>query len=339
VSRPPRRSPLVSVFIGTTDRLSTLERTVASYAHLTTPHELILVDNGTEHPACRALLDRLERRRRVAKVYRFPPCNDMYRAAAHFTEAIADWHDQGRGGAWTAVSEADVCFDGTPADALAVYIALAEELGTAVGPHLRVDQAIPVGYPLRSRVLACETWMLYRNEMEWSEEGVPFSRTQIDTTFHLFPRDRFFSRLHMDPVRVGPPYDAMHLDWYLDVFSPVPENAIYIGGERKVGSWGKQWLRDYWFWFQEHGPEPAWELLLREPMNLGDICNVSMIRSWALQYGVGVARDLDASRDWLRSAIPFPNPRYWDREADWLEFVYDGNMSALGWGAAEEVAA
>ena len=336
--RSRKRKPSVTVFIGVTNRLTTIKRTVASFAHLTTPHELVIVDNGTDHPDCLALLDRLEREKAVKRVYHFPPCDDMYRVARHFNAAMREEYNAG-GREWFAVSEADVCFDGTAPDALDVYIALAEEFGVAVGPHLRVDENIPTGYPLRSRVRACETWMLYRDEMEWYE-GVPFSRTQIDTTFHLFPRAPRFNRLHMNPIRVGPPYDAMHLDWYLDIFNPVPENEIYIGGTRKVGSWGKQWLRDYWFWFQEEGPERAWDLLLREPMNLRDLCNTSFLKSWCLQYGVGVERNLDASRDWLKSAIPYPNPRYWDREADWLKFVYEDDMTALGWsGAKEEVAA
>ena len=330
------KRPDLVVFIGTTNRLSTLVRTVDSYSGLSMPHELVIVDNGTDHPDCVALLARLEREKRVKKVYRFPGCDHMDEAARHFNAAMAADYER-TAARWYAVSEADVCFDGTHPDALQVYIDLAKQLGCAVGPHLRVTD-IPTHYPLRSRVLACETWMLYRDDMEWLD-GVPFSRTQIDTTFHLFPSAPSFNRLRMDPVRVGPPYDAMHLDWYLNVFEPVPENAIYIGGTRKIGSWGKDWLRDYWFWSQEHGPGEAFELLSREPMNLGDLCNASFVRSWALQYGVGVQASREKSEDWLRSAIPYPNDRYWAKEADWLRFVYESDMSALGWGETEEVAA
>ena len=330
---------MITVFVGSVNRLSTLERTLASYAHLTTPHELVVVDNGSDQPDCLALLDRLEEEGRVKRVYRLGGCDSYREVADNFNQAIRDQFERGEA-EWFAVTDADICFDGTPTDTLDVYVGLAEELEMAVGPHLRVDREIPLGYPLRSRVLACETWMLYRSGMEWSEAGVPYSRTQIDTTFHLFPRARLFNRLHMGTVRVGPPYDAMHLDWYLDVFAPVAENAIYIGDQRPIGSWGKAWLRDYWFWFQEHGPERAWELQIQEPMLLTDLCNVSFLRSWALQYGVGVEANRASSEDWLRSAIPYPNPRYWDLEQDWLRFVFENDLSALGWqDAKEQVAA
>lgn len=332
-----RRAPLVSVFVGTTDRLDTLERTVASYDHLTTPHELIIVDNGTEHPECLALLDRLERTKRVKRVYHLPACDNMDEVQANCNLAIRDQHNQG-GAEWFAITEADVCFDETPPETLDVYIELAGGLGTAVGPHLRVDAGIPAHYPLRTRVLACETWMLYRGQMEWFGD-VPYSRTQIDTTFHLFPRTRFFDRLHLDPVRVGPPYDAMHLDWYLNVFNPSRENLIYINGQRKVGSWGKEWIRHYWNWTQTEGPERALELLLREPISLRDLCNASFILSWAYQYGVGCEADLVASLDHLHSAIPYPNERYWSREGAWLRMVYHEDFGALGWEPREAVAA
>lgn len=342
------KRPTVTVFIGTTNRLSTLERTIKSYFRLTTPHELVIVDNGTDNLACLSLLTVLGRKGIVAGVYHLPHCEWMDEVAVNFVHAIDDWKAQGRGGEWFAVSEADVSFEATPPDALERYIQLANMTGRAVGPHLRVDEDIPVTYPLRSRVLACETWMQYRRDMvetwistpgreQWANP-VWWSDTQIDTTFHLFPRDRPFRRLHMDPIRVGRPYDALHLDWYLDVFNPVPENEIYMCGLGAIGSWGRSWLRDYWLWFQEHGAEKAWEMLLREPMNLGDLCNVSFIRSWCLQYGVGVPRDIEASKDWLRSAIPFPNDRYWDLKGDWMRFVYDNDLSALGW-SEQEVAA
>ena len=321
----------LTVFIGTFDRLETLDRTVASYERLTTPHELVIVDNGTENRECREFLKTLAKEKRVKKVYNLPACVNMEEATDNFNVAIRDTFERGgKDTDWYAVSEADVCFDGTAPDALDYYLYLAIALpGLAVGPHLRVDQGIPAHYPLRSRVLACETWMLYRDEMECFD-GIYYNKTQIDTTFHLFPRRRRFDRLRMDPVRVGPPYDAMHLDWYLDITAPNRENGIYIPGERKMGSWGKQWIAHFWAWFQTD-PEMAFDSLLLEPTDPTDLCNNSFMLSWCYQYGHGVERDLELSRHWLEAAIPYPNDRYWSRQADWMAMVYDNDFSALGW--------
>jgi hypothetical protein len=137
----------------------------------------------------------------------------------------------------------------------------------------------------------------------------------------------------MDPFRVGPPYDAMHLDWYLNIFKPVPENAIYINGRCQVGSWGKSWLRDYWFWFQE-SPTMAFERLMGEATNQhNDLCNISFLRSWALQYGHGCEADREQSEWHLATAIPHPHEHYWPFVDNWLKFIYDDDFSSLGWDA------
>lgn len=318
---------MITVFIGSYNRLETLERTVRSYRKFRTPHELVIVDNGTDNHNCIELLKKLEQQ--VKKVYRLPGCNSMEEATHNFNTAIRDQYDT-TGGEWFAVSEADVCFEGTNPGALYAYLRLAKHTGRPVGPHLRVDDKIPAHYPLRSRVLACESRLLYKNEMQWLDD-IPYTDTQIDTTFHLFPRTRFFNRLHMNPWRVGPPYDAMHLDWYLDIFNPTKENEIYIRGVREIGSWGKAWLRDFWFWFQ-HSPEEAFEKLLQEKLNPTDLCNNSFLLSWCYQYGQGIEADREKSEWWLKLAIPATDERYyWPYEKNWMKMVYDNDFTSLGW--------
>lgn len=327
--------PNLTVFLGVYNRLSTLERTVRSYKRLRTPHELIIVDNGTDHPECLALLAEIQRKKLAAKVYHLPGCMDMSEAQENFNHAIRMEFEHGSGAKWFAVSEADVCFDGSHPASLDAYISVAEHTGVAVGPHLRVDAGIPANYPLRSRVLACESRLLYRQDMEWlideRKNEIPYSKCQIDTTFHLFPRTRFFDRLHLDPIRVGPPFDAMHLDWYLDPFKPTRESEIYIPDERPVGSWGKAWLRDWWLWQRELGPERAFEMLLQEPLNPDDLCNVSFLVSWCYQYGHGVEVNESESLAWLRAAIPYPHEHYWPYFDRWVEMVYRNDFSSLGW--------
>lgn len=319
---------MITVFIGTFNRLETLERTIKSYKKFRTAHELVIVDNGTNDIACKAFLNRLRHENRIKEIYHLPACISMEEATDNFNIAIRDQYER-FDSEWFAVSEADVCFDGTAANALQIYLALAKESRRPVGPHLRVDEGIPDHYPLRSRVLACETWMLYKEDMQ-QYFYTRYSNTQIDTTFHLFPRTRFFNRLHMDPLRVGPPYDAMHLDWYLNILEPNMENGILIPDGRPMGSWGKQWLRDYWLWYQDD-PEKALALLLKEPVHPTDLCNNSFMLSWAYQYGRGCEPDVRKSIQYLRQAIPKQMDRYWDKETDWMRMIYDNSFESLGW--------
>src|SRR5258706_15673570 len=110
---------MVTIFVGTYNRLETLARSIASYRKFRTPHEIVIVDNGSSDPKCLALLERLEKK--VKKVYWLPPCITYEETTLNFNIAFRDQYE-GTGGEWFAVSEADVCFDGTHQGALKAYI-------------------------------------------------------------------------------------------------------------------------------------------------------------------------------------------------------------------------
>lgn len=324
---------MITVFIGTFNRLETLERSVTSYQAFEDELELVIVDNGTEHPRALEMLAKLEHYPLVKKIYSMPRVYTMEAITDNFNVAVQDQYDTGDA-EWFAISEADICFSKTAPAAIKAYLMLAKDTGRAVGPHLRVDGGIPWYYPFRSRVLSCEARLLYRDSMQWFMGEVPYSPWQIDTTFHLFPRTRFFNRLHMDTLRVGPPFDALHLDWYLDITNPTEENSIYIQNEHGIGSWGRLWLSDYWYRFQED-KEAAFEHLLTVPRVNGDLCNTSFLLSWCYQYGQGVEPNQRLSQQHLLRAIPNEAPyhqeQYWAHQKDWLNMIYRNDFSSLGW--------
>lgn len=323
---------MITVFMGCTNRLSTLERTIASFQKFETPHEIVLVSNGTTEPEALMMLGYLrDQYPSVKKVYDLPACDSMEDVTDNYNHAIRDQYDNGNAGEWFAVSDCDICFDGTDPGALDAYIELAEVSGTAVGPHLRVHD-VPACYPLRSRVLACESRLLYRSDMEWHGR-IPFTKCQTDTTFHLFPRTRRFNRLHLNPLRVGPPYDAMHLDWYLDPWHPTRENAIYIPNRLEVGSWGKRWIRDYWLDFQS-GPEHAFDQLVKAQCNIDDLCVRCFMLAWCYQYGVGCEANTSYALNYLARAIPADHPHYIPFKQHWLGMIFRNDFSSLGWDAA-----
>ena len=315
------------VFVGTHERLTTLRRTVESFRQMTTPYEVRIVDNGSEDPRAVALLEELEGWPEVAKVYRLAKMATMQELTEHFNTAFRDTYKPGRDD-WFAVTDADICFEGSDPASFDSYLRLAKATDCAVGPHLRVDAQISRGYPLRSRVILRESRLLYRRDMEWYD-GIPFTRVPIDTTFHVFPATNDFKRLLMHTRRVGHPYTAMHLDWYVDFFHPTEEDLLHV----PYGwSWGGSWILDYWLRFLE-SPEAAFEFMLHVPRVPG-VCNTSFILSWAYQMGAGVGIDPQESRRWLRAAVP----REWAEvfmlvESDWLRMIYGDDFSAMGWDA------
>src|SRR5262249_28651461 len=141
-------------------------------------------------------------------------------------------------------------------------------------------------------------------------------------------------RFHLSPVRVARPYDAMHLDWYLDIFNPTEENNIYITPHDGPGSWGRQWLSDFWYRFQED-KQAAFEHLFSVPPVSGDLDNSAFLISWCLQYGQGCEPDQAASLLHLRRAIPntgsYHHDYYWKHEREWTNMIYNNDFSGLGW--------
>lgn len=324
---------MITVFLATYNRLDTLLRTVNSFRRFTTPYELVIVDNGTHHPKAVSLLERIAKRPDVRKVYTLPRVRDMQGLTDHFNVAIKDQNRMLRKGGhhWFAVTDADICWDRTHPGALHQYVRLAKATGHSVGPHTRVE-VFPKGYPLRSRVLATESRLLYKSTMKW-HEGVPYSAWDIDTTFHVFPRERPFRRLKMNTVRVGPPYDAMHLDWYIDVRKPTEENWIYLAERRPpgVGSWGSDWLWGYWTQFQTD-PQAAFHGLLKSKRADGDLCNTSFMLSWAHQFGFNEKGKPDrrASELELDRAVPW-NSVWWQYRSGYKKMIYSDDLSVLGW--------
>ncbi len=322
------------IFIATYNRIDTLARTIASFRTQTgVPYEVVIIDNGTDDHGALAMLAALERLPEVRTVYSLATVDSMEALTDNYNVAIADQYDAlaSTEEMWFAVTDPDICFDASDSCSFAAYLRLARRTGNAVGPHTRVDTGIPLGYPLRSRVLTCESRLLYRETMNWYE-GIPYSAWAIDTTFHLFPAVREHRRLHLNTLRVGPPYDATHLDWYLDIFNPTAENAAYIPrGPGGIGSWGRSWIADFWWRFQEDR-EKAWRFLLDAPTNrYDDLDNTAFVRAWGYQVGLGGEPDLRASVRELYAAVPPRFRDYWKHRHDWLGLIYRGDDSCLGW--------
>jgi hypothetical protein len=317
---------VITIFVSTYNRIETLQRTINSFRGQRYPYEVVIVDNGSDDPQALNVLDELEPD--VLKVFRFPKIRNYDDLTGHFNTAFLDLA-RSTSGEWYAVTDADICFEGSSPDSFSTYAALAAETELAIGPHTRVDAGISHGYPLRSRVLALESRLLYKDTMLWSGK-VPYSEWQIDTTFHLFSRNLHFDRLHMGTARVGPPYDAMHLDWYVDFWNPTKENWVYINSREEPGSWGRAWIADYWRRFQE-SPERAFEFLAAQPRGANDFCNNSFMLSWAYQHGAGCAPDQIHSIQELSRAIPEGRREIWEHQRDWSLMIYHDDFTSLGW--------
>lgn len=320
---------MITVFLATYNRLETLRRTIDSYRVLQDPYELVIVDNGTDHPRCLSLLEEIAQEDHVSAIYTLKKVASMDELTANFNVAVKDQYKQKRRAGWFAVTDADICFEGTDQRALSAYVKIAEHTGCAAGPHLR-PWGIPHGYPLRSRVMSTEARLLYRDSMQWFD-GVPYALWTIDTTFHVFPRTDEFKRIGANTYRVGPPYDVMHLDWYVDFSHPIEENWVYINDLSPVGSWGKGWIQAAWNAARVSPDRMFYELKNASTCYHRDLCNTSFMLSWCYQYGFGVEKNMTFSLNHLRQAIPPWFEDFWRNEKDWINMVYKDDFSVFGW--------
>lgn len=327
----------LTIFVSTFNRLGTLANCLACLRRQDREHRVVIVDNGSTHPEAVEYLELLSQDYTVYWMPRIEdvPKDDGDDAAhgGHSMQAVQrnvqecfrqEWNEQPRP-QWYGMTDADVHLDG-PSDSLDTYISLAEHLGYAVGPHLRLDTHD--NYPLRAGAILQHARILFRDRMEWHGE-IPFSRDPIDTTFHLFPAGPTFNRLGMETVRVGFPWVATHSDWMIDILNPTVENHAYILGCGEAASWGGRWLRPMFEKWLE-SPEEAFEYLLTERKTYEDYFHPWFMLSWMYQHGHGCEPSLSASKRYLRKAIPDWAPIR-DFRQHWHALVYDNDHSCLGW--------
>lgn len=327
----------LTIFVSTFNRLGTLANCLACLRRQDHPHRVVIVDNGSTHPEAVEYLELLSEDYTVYWMPRIEDVpaqegdedahggNSMQAVQRNVQECFRrEWYAEPRP-RWYAMTDADVWLDG-PHNSLDIYMALAEEIGYAVGPHLRLS--VHDNYPLRACALIQHARIMFRDRMEWFGE-IPFSRDPIDTTFHLFPASPTFNRLGMETVRVGPPWTATHSDWLIDICNPTVENHAYILGCGEAASWGGRWLRPVFEKWLE-SPEAAFEYLLTEKPTYEDYFHPWFMLAWMYQYGHGCEVDLKKSRSYMRKAIPRWAP-VWEFAEDWDALVYRNDQSFLGW--------
>ena len=109
----------------------------------------------------------------------------------------------------------------------------------SVGPSLKIDD-IPDHYPKKYAIPLKQGRFHKSPRIQESFQGQSFEITKadIDTTFQLIrasDTDRRFP--HMNCLRVFEPYDARHLDWYIDRDNLTDCQKFYAKNATKISHW------------------------------------------------------------------------------------------------------
>jgi len=206
----------VPIFIISYNRGAYLAKVCASYrlqAHRT---RLIIHDNGSDDEATLDILCGLEQAGvevfRRSKIDHAGDLNLVDATVREFSQRESYFGPY-------VVTDCDIDLSDTGRNALLVYRELLEQFPQAkcVGPMLTIAD-VPKSYPLFQHAMNRHVDQFWSTEPHWIDTrfGTLAVRSAlIDTTFALHrPREPF--RRGKMGIRVYHPFEARHLDWYLD---------------------------------------------------------------------------------------------------------------------------
>jgi len=223
------------VFVISFNRGSFLRQVCDSYRRQTWPVRIIIHDNGSDDPNTLAVLDEFESQGvEVARRERIKSADEL-NLVDKTVQAFC--RRENYNGPY-AVTDCDIDLGDASPDSLHLYMELLALYPRAecVGPMLRIAD-ISRSYPLFQEAMKRHIKQFWRHEprlAQTSRGQVAFLQTPIDTTFAIHRGGQPFRRLK-DGLRVYCPYEARHLDWYIE--PDQPRDTYRQVSSAKVSHW------------------------------------------------------------------------------------------------------
>jgi hypothetical protein len=245
LSEPPRRLVPATVcrpapvpaFLISFNRGRFLKKATDAIGRLKTPTQIVVHDNGSDDGETIAILKQMETEgcivRRRAKINSPDELNNVNETVQEF---FRDWGEPKN----YVVSDGDIDVSDADQRLLDLYAELLARYRevSCVGPMLRIDDIDP-NYPLYGRVMNRHIEQFWQHVP--SCDHLPgfgvvwFQPAKIDTTFALHRAGEPFRRLK-DGLRTYRPFEARHLDWYLQHFTGTFANSA----SPRISHWGTQ---------------------------------------------------------------------------------------------------
>lgn len=316
----------VVIFVVTYNRLNTLRKSLDAYTKLSTPYEIVIINNDTDDPSALEYLKSLP-----YKIYTFPKIFNITELECNIVAGVKRYYENNYA-PYYAVSDCDICFEDAPHNTLDVYIDLHHALGGKynVGPALMIDQ-IPDWYPLKNKAIIDSTFdLLPHNQKLWN--GVQYIEAGIDTTFCLFNANNTNFKRLSSTVRVNKPYAAHHLDWYIDIRHPSEDQKIYMFKKSPVGSSGGTFISGIYEDLQK-SPEYAFQKRISEWSNR-DLFSYYVEPyniAWMLQFGIGCEKNILESKKWIEKMIKTYGIHKVDKISNdtYFQMIYENSFACL----------
>ncbi len=272
-------TPPIPVFLISFNRGAILERAIASLGKMALATRVIVHDNGSTDPETLDVLDRLEKgNAEVVRAAAIHCADDL----SLVNRTVRDFFSRNAPSPYV-VSDCDIDIGVADPRALNLYLELLRLFPDAqcVGPMLRIRD-VPPTYPLFNMMMNLHIGQFWRRRPSWVETvtagRIAYLRSPIDTTFAVHREGEPFRRLKCG-LRVYEPFDALHLDWYIqssaeDAYSTTCNATIAHWNnsaerERHAGA-PLQFLRYYVVRVGEDGSlNEVYEKVARDPAPLG----------------------------------------------------------------------
>lgn len=224
----------IPVFLISFNRGAMLEWVISGYRRLDCRTNIIIHDNGSTDPETLTILKKLESCGVVVAW-----CNKIHSAGqlSNVNETIKAYF-RSHPPTNYVVSDCDVDISVAKPEVLSLYTELLCKFPEirCVGPMLRIRD-VPPTYPLYNRMMNRHIEQFWGKRPQWAETSfgrIAYLNAAIDTTFALHRAGEPFYRLKKG-IRVYEPYEAKHLDWYVE-----KENDYTLTSDSTISHWNNR---------------------------------------------------------------------------------------------------
>lgn len=227
----------IPIFIIVHDRVTVLDRSVTSYInYIKTPIKIIFHDVASTYGPC---LEYLEQKKKEGyDVYRSEINNHL-----SVMDTVRKYMNEHKDCEYFVLTDPDVELDNVNGDILEFFKYVSKKYNNkyVVGPVLRVDD-LPDFYPRKKNVLERRA-IHYRNRstpsITYNNNTYKTICAEIDTTFQLVHVSLLSSKFPRGGYACYAPYQARHLDWYLDPNNLTDDQVYYSAHASPTAHWGR----------------------------------------------------------------------------------------------------
>ena len=234
----------IPIFIIVHNQYEILKKTVESYEkYIKTPIEIIF------HNVCSTYFETinyLEQKQNEGYIVYKSNVNNHHTVI----DSIKDYISKNPECEYIVMTDADIELNNVNDDILEYYIYLLNKLNKlSVGPMLKIDD-IPDEYYNKKQAIEGHTnqfWANPKKTILFKNKEYKYIECCTDTTFQLFSSKNIPKSFpHNNSIRTLQPYDARHLDWYVNPENLLPSQLYYLNNTSNISHWNnKIWKGKY----------------------------------------------------------------------------------------------